>query len=59
MSRWDFVRNEPINAQNTQDTLSKLSAAAQRHENAGDTGMANRIHQEINKELDELDGLRG
>lgn len=57
MAGWDHIRNEKINKENTEDQLAKLSAAAQKAELAGNTSRADALHAEMNKELDELDGL--
>ncbi|CDR08544.1 hypothetical protein [Streptomyces iranensis] len=55
---WDFRRNEPVNQQNTQEEITALSQVAQAAENRGDTRMANLVHSEINRELDQLGELR-
>ncbi|WP_069883510.1 hypothetical protein [Streptomyces luteocolor] len=56
---WDHVRNEPISEENTQEVLGGLSAAAQAAELSGDSMYAEACHREMNRELDELDGLKG
>ncbi|MGW6008655.1 hypothetical protein [Streptomyces sp. NPDC055210] len=56
---WDHIRDEPVDAANTQDELAKLSAAAQQAEISGNTLYAEVLHEGINRELDVLDGLNG
>ncbi|GCD44151.1 hypothetical protein [Streptomyces paromomycinus] len=56
---WDHYRNEPVSEENTTEELTGLTAAARAAEQAGDTGWANVLHNEINDELDVLEELRG